>query len=165
MVLAMSDCTDLARQIMKTGETVGYKYPDQPQEVEMRGPTPVLDCLTPNDTSVCYPLPHQMDVTDGVELDIAALAIIKANQETNRLALEGYHQKVKEDFQTFYSNVSSSSLSLDNNLTLTAELIGHVDGTLTDLARNKLLSIFKGRARGRKKAFFPEIKLIIIKLL
>ena len=36
---------------------------------------------------------------------------------------------------------------MDNNLTLCSELIGHVDGTLTDLARSKLLSLFKGRAR------------------
>ena len=155
MVLAMSGST----QVRSAGESAGFKYPDKPQEVEMRGPTPVLDCLTPSDNSVCFPLPHQMDVTEGVEVDHLALGILRANQETNRLALEGYHEKMKSSFLSFYSSVSNSSRKLDNNLTLTAELIGHVDGTLTDLARTKLLSIFKGRARGRIKAFafIPEI--------
>ena len=127
MFLAMSGSMDLARQVRSAGETVGFVYPEKPVEVEMRGPTPVLDCLTPMDISGFSPLPAQMDVTDGVELDNMALSIIRANQETNRLALEGYHKKIKENFVTFYENVSKSSLNLDNNLTWTAELIGHVD--------------------------------------
>ena len=144
----MSGSTRLARHVRKAGEGVGYIYPEEPTEVELRGPTPVLDCLTPRDTSACFPLPLLTDPTDGVAgLDEVALAMIRANHETNRQALELYQAGVRKSFGDVYSDVNQSSLDLDNNLTLTSELIGHVDGTLTDLARSKLLSLFKGRAR------------------
>ena len=61
--------------------------------------------------------------------------------------MEGHEARFTYMFGSFYNNVSPASLSLDNNLTLTSELMGHVDGTLHDFARNKLLSLFKGRAR------------------
>ena len=145
----MSGSTSLARQVRSSGEDVGYVYPPEPVEVEMRGPTPVLDCLTPQDTSKFFPLPELLDPLDGVEgVDNVAASMIRANNDTNRQALVGYHQQMKEKFEKFYKNVSKSSLELDNNLTFGSELLGHVDGVLCDLARQKLLSIFKGRARG-----------------
>ena len=156
-VLAMSGSTSLARQVRSSGEDVGFLYPPEPVEVEMRGPTPVLDCLTPTDTSNFFPLPPLLDPLDGVDnVDIAAAAMIRANNDTNRQVLAGYHQKMKEKYERFYKNVSKSSLDLDNNLTLGSELIGHVDGVLCDLARQKLLSIFKGRARGSILIVGPE---------
>ena len=145
----MSGSTSLARQVRSSGEDVGYVYPPEPVEVEMRGPTPVLDCLTPQDTSKFFPLLELLDPLNGVEgVDNVAASMFRANNDTNRQALVGYHQQMKDKFEKFYKNVSKSSLELDNNLTFGSELLGHVDGVLCDLARQKLLSIFKGRARG-----------------
>ena len=39
-------------------------------------------------------------------------------------------------------------LGLDNTLQFTTQLVGHVDGAMAELARSKLLTIFKERARG-----------------
>ena len=40
-----------------------------------------------------------------------------------------------------YNGVAGTSLSIDSNLTSTAELVGHVVGTLKDLTCNKMLSV------------------------
>ena len=114
----------------------------------MRGPTPVLDYLTQESTNSFLPLPQLADPLDGVVgLDDVARSMIQANLATNNQALELYHGRVKKAWGDFYVDVAKASLELDNNLTLTSELIGHTDGVLTDLARTKLLSLFKGRAR------------------
>ena len=138
----MSGSTGLARHVRKAREKVCYTYPEEPREVEMRGPTPVLDYLTPESTNSFLPLPPLADPLDGVDgLDMTARAMIQANLETNKQALELYHSQVKKAWVDFYTDVLRASLDLDNNLTLTSELIGHTDGVLTDLARTKLLSL------------------------
>ena len=149
-VLAMSNSTDLARHVRKAGEDAGYKYPEEPPEVPMRGPTPVVDCLTPSETKDTFPLPGLTDPTEGViGLDDLSRSMIRTNHDSNLAAMVGFRETVAKQFDDFYQGVSKCSLALDNNLTSTSQLIGHVDGCLTDLARTKLLSMFKGRARGR----------------
>ena len=147
-VKAMSAATDLAREVRAAGENVGYTYPVKPLEVEMRGPTPVLDCLTPEDTSNFLPLPSMVDPLHGVQVDDVAKSLIRTNHATNMTALVEYHARASSAFARLYSPVAKSSLEIDNNLTFTSELIGHVDGTITDLAKKKLLTVFKGDARG-----------------
>ena len=148
-ILAMSQATQLARLTRATGETLGFSYPDKPVETTLRGPTPVLDYLSPIENSSFSPLPHVMDPTAGVEgLDEIQTAMINANHETNLKALEGFHGNMATNVKTFYNGIKDVSLNLDNNLQFTSELLSHVDGSMEDLARSKLLSIFKGRARG-----------------
>ena len=85
LVLAMSGSTALACHVRRAGEKVGYTYPQEPREVEMHGPTPVLDYLTPDSTSSFLPLPQLADPLDGVDgLDITARSMIQANLDTNR---------------------------------------------------------------------------------
>ena len=115
----------------------------------LRGPTPIKDYLSPQEVSFT-PVPHFMDPTEGVEgLDEVQLSMLKANHDVNLRALQNFHQKMADDVHTFYKGVKDVSLNLDNNLQFTSELLSHVDGSMADLARMKLLSIFKGRARGR----------------
>ena len=47
-----------------------------------------------------------------------------------------------------YNGVAGTSVSIDSNLTSTAELVGHVDGTLKDLTCNKMLSVLNEKAKG-----------------
>ena len=47
-----------------------------------------------------------------------------------------------------YNGVAGTSLSIDSNLTSTAELVGHVVGTLKDLTCNKMLSVLNEKAKG-----------------
>ena len=90
-----------------------------------------------------------MDLAEVVEgLDDIQASIIRANHDPNLLALQGYHEKVAKAVKAFYDGVATSSLGLDNTLQFTSALIGHVHGAMEDLARTKLLTIFKGRARG-----------------
>ena len=147
-VLAMSQATQLARLTRASGEVLGFTYPDKPTEIMLKGPTPVLDYLSPVESNFT-PLPHIMDPTDGVHgLDEIQLSILKANHETNLTALQGFHGNIVNKVKTFYNGVKDVSLNLDNSLQFTSELLSHVDGSMAELARSKLLSIFKGRARG-----------------
>ena len=46
LVLAMSCSTGLAHHVRKAREKVGYTYPREPKEVEICGPTPVLNYVS-----------------------------------------------------------------------------------------------------------------------
>ena len=89
-----------------------------------------------------------MDVLDEVEgLEDAQKAIIQANMEVNLAAVEGYRQKVTTLYSDVYNGAARASLTIDNTH-FTSELLGHVEGAMVELARNKLLTLFKSRARG-----------------
>ena len=149
-VLAMSGSTDLARHLRKMGEAAGFTYPEEPAKVVMKGPTPVLDFLTPADTSSFLPLPHLMCPTEGVEgLDPVTVSMIQANFQVTAQAVQGYQEQAAKLFLDLYEGAARSSLAIDNSLQFSSELFGHVDGALVELARSKLLSLFKGRASGR----------------
>ena len=90
-MLAMSQATQLARLTRASGESLGYSFPEQPIHSTLKGPTPVLDYLTPVE-NVFTPLPHIMDPTAGVEgLDEIQKSMITANHETSLKALKGFH--------------------------------------------------------------------------
>ena len=161
-VLAIRSATDLARHTRATGESLGYGYPSEPPEVLLRGPTKVLDYLTPT-SETFFPLPHVMDPLEGVQgLDEVQRSMIVANHNINLTALQDYHTKVSTAVRTLYNGVSQSSLRLDNCLQFGSELLSHVDGSLLELARNKVLSLFKGRARGD---FFRSVAVITLSQL
>ena len=101
MVLAILSATDLTRHVRASGEEFGYVYPEKPPEKQMRGPTPILDCLSPaNDNFLA--LPHVMDPLEGVDgLDDMQKSVIRANHETNLTTLQGYHQQVSKAVRAF----------------------------------------------------------------
>ena len=118
----------------------------------MRGPTPVHNCLTPLDTFGSPPLPPLKDPGEDLErLDDKTKRKISEADHENVWAMEGHQAKFTFMVGSCYSDVSSAFLSLDNNLTLTSELMGHVEGTLNDLASNKLLSLLIIRKYRQKK--------------
>ena len=47
-----------------------------------------------------------------------------------------------------YDGAATASLTIDQTCQFTGELLGHVDGAMVQMARNKLLTLFKSRARG-----------------
>ena len=47
MVLGILSAIDLARHVRASGEEFSYVYPEKPPEKQMRGPTPILDYLSP----------------------------------------------------------------------------------------------------------------------
>ena len=143
-VLAVSSATDLARHTSATGESIGYSYPTKPGEVPLRGPTMVLNFLTPLDAKLLQ-LPYIMDPSDGNDdLSNNQRAAVQANHNINMTARQEYHKNVSGLFTTFYDGVPQASLRLDNCLQFSSEMLSHVDDSLLDLARNKLLSLFKG---------------------
>ena len=90
-----------------------------------------------------------MDRLDGVTgLDEVQCSMIASNHNTNLVALHGYHARARESVRRFYDDVSKTSLQLDNHLQFTSELLSHVDGSIAGLAKTKLLTLFKHRARG-----------------
>ena len=148
LVLGVSSSTELARKIRKAGEAAGFKFPEEPAEVQMRGPTPVLDYLTPASDNF-KPFPDLMDPTDGVEnLDAVSISMIRANHEVNLTAIRGFQEEVVRLFKELYGGVSEESLRLDNALQFTLSLMGHVDGCLVELVRSKLLDLFKSHPKG-----------------
>ena len=66
MVLAISSATDLARHVRASGEEFSYIYPEKPPERQMRGPTPILDYLSPVNDNF-HALPHVTDPLEEVE--------------------------------------------------------------------------------------------------
>ena len=116
LVLALSHATELARHVRKSGEKFGYTYPEVAPEVQLKGPTPVLDYLSRGGEKVdgFLQLPHIMDPASGVTLDNMAASLVKANHETNLTALQGYHEKVSKAILNFYDGVVKSSLSIFN---------------------------------------------------
>ena len=55
---------------------------------------------------------------------------------------------MSDSVRGFYDGVSKTSLQLDNHLQFAIELLSHVDGSLAGLVKNKLLTLFRSRARG-----------------
>ena len=105
LVLALSHSTDLARHTRAAGESLGYKYPEQPAEINMRGPTPVQDYLTPTEDSFMA-LPHMLDPTDGVEnLDSVQLTLLNANHTTNLTELQKFHEAAVKAVRNLYDGV------------------------------------------------------------
>ena len=51
-------------------------------------------------------------------------------------------------YSDFYDGAARASLTIDQTYQFTSELLGHVDGAIVELARNKLLTLFKSMARG-----------------
>ena len=113
----------------------------------MLGPIKVADFLTPSEASF-MPKPVLEDPTVDVELEDVPKAIIKSIHESNVQAMDKFYESVLTLFNSFYDGVAKASLNFDNKLTFGLRLAGHVDGTLVELARQKLLSVFKGKARG-----------------
>ena len=90
-----------------------------------------------------------LDPLAGVDgLDATQEAMIRANHATNLTALEGFHKKAVDATSSFYTGVKEASLGLDNTLQFTCENVSHIDGQMADLARSKLLTIFRKGARG-----------------
>ena len=146
MILAVSGATELARVIRLAGEEAGYVYPEGPQEVKMMGPTATLDYLTPSSASF-PPLPDLQEPGDGVALDQLCASMVQATHEENMATLARYHEEMQQLFAKLYDGASTASRKIDNCLQFSLELLGHVDGSLVDLVKNKLLSLFKGRAK------------------
>ena len=145
----MSSNTVLARLVRAVGETVGYTYPEKPLEREMLGPSKVMDCLTPSISDKFFEIPQLVDLMEDVEgLDTVTQALINMHHEDNVKIMADFHAKMKTMFDEFYKGVSEACLAIDNKLTFTCRLLGHVDGSMAGLARRKLLQMFKGKARG-----------------
>ena len=88
-----------------------------------------------------------MSPTEGVEgLDPVKLSMINANMDVNLTSIAEYREKATNLFLKLYNGAAKSFLSIDNTLQLSSELIGHVDGSLVELARSRLLTLFKDRA-------------------
>ena len=51
-------------------------------------------------------------------------------------------------YSDFYDGAAGASLTIDQTYQFNSELLGHVDGAMVQMARNKLLTLFKSRARG-----------------
>ena len=51
---------------------------------------------------------------------------------------------------------------MDNSLQFGCQLFGHVDAGLVELARSKLLSIFKGKSSGKLLRFLRLCKSVIL---
>ena len=51
-------------------------------------------------------------------------------------------------YSDLYDGAARASLTIDQTYQFTSELLGHVNGAMVELARNKLLTLFKSRARG-----------------
>ena len=83
-------------------------------EVEMRGPTPVLDYFTPDSTISFLPLPQLADPLEGVEgLDDMARSLIQANLDTNR---HFYCKDLKSSpiFLKFSSDICSQNIHVEH---------------------------------------------------
>ena len=62
----------------------------------MRGPTPILDYLSPVNDNF-HALPHVTDPLEDVDgLEDIQKSVIRANHEINLTALQGYHQQVSQ---------------------------------------------------------------------
>ena len=94
MVLAILSATDLTRHVRAPGEEFSYIYPEKPPERQMRGPTPILDYLSPVNDNF-HALPHVTDPLEGVDgLEDIQKSVIRANHDINLTALQGYHQQI-----------------------------------------------------------------------
>ena len=51
-------------------------------------------------------------------------------------------------YSDFYDGAAGASLTIDQTYQFTSELLGHLEGAMVELARNKLLTLFKSMARG-----------------
>ena len=51
-------------------------------------------------------------------------------------------------YSNLYDSAARASLTIDQTYQFSSELLGHVDGARVELARNKLLTLFKSMARG-----------------
>ena len=89
-------------------------YPETPGKIKLLGPTLVADYLTPS-SQTFKSLPHMLDPWDGVGgLDDVQMATIRANHDTNLMALAGYYEQVSRDFSGFYKGVKDQALQIDN---------------------------------------------------
>ena len=127
LVLAI---TDLARHIRALGESLGYKHPDIVTEVTMFGLSPVLDFLT-STTDCFFRHPNYLTPLTG------------SGSWMRSISLQGYYVQAVKAGRTMYDGAANASLSLDNLLHFTPGNVAYVDGSLGDLARTKMLSIFK----------------------
>ena len=97
----MSGAIDLARKVRKAGEGVGFTY-DEPKEIQMQGPTPVMDCLTPADTSGLLELPHLEDPAKDIKgLDNVTKSLIQATHEVNVRAVANRQEKMAKRSEVF----------------------------------------------------------------
>ena len=51
-------------------------------------------------------------------------------------------------YSDLYDSAARASLTINQTYQYNSELLGHVDGAMVQMARNKLLTLFKSRARG-----------------
>ena len=99
-------------------------------------------------------------------MDEVQKSLVKANHDLNLKALEGYHEKAVSVGRTMYDGAAKASLHLDNLLHFTSGNVAHVDGSLGDLARSKMLSIFKSaQARGLLSIRLPRLKQHLFQVL
>ena len=52
--------------------------------------------------------------------------------------MEGYPQKVKALYSDLYNSAARASLTIDQTYQFTSELLGHVNGAMLELVRNKV---------------------------
>ena len=93
-----------------------------------------------------------MNVLDGCKnLTSEDYDIIMNNVGVNTQALEGHRQAMVSNVGKLYDVMSRGIVTIDSHLNFYFQMYGHLDGTLRDLIRSKLATLFNPRVRDEAK--------------
>ena len=94
------------------------------------------------------PLPHQLDVLDGVQgLTADQITKIRANLLVNETAMNGFRQDLVAKIGVLYDVVANSTTMTDTLVDFYFNLYSHCDGSLREFIRSKLACHFKENLR------------------
>ena len=142
---------------------MGFKYPSTAPVAQVFGPKQHKNHLA-YVSLPSFTLPHLMDVLDGCKNAtqvcyvtckyVINLSILQEDADTirknvlvNSQALDGYRLKVVDDVAKLYDNMSAGVVSIDAMLGFYFELYGHCDGSIRDLIRSKMASLFRNNLK------------------
>ena len=143
----MAEMDKILPDMRVLGKALGFLYPSKPPNEKVLGPR-----LQPNHLSyTCrptFPLPLLLDVTEGCKnLTTEDYEIIANNVQINSQVLEKYRTDLVGKVGDLYDRAASGFNYIDSSITFYLELYAHCDGSMRDLVRSKLATLFHQRLR------------------
>ena len=144
----MMEENDVAsRELKKLGRQIGFSYPSSPPEVVVFGNRKKLDYLAYEDKPG-FALPDMVEIMKGCkDLSERDSVQIQKNWQINLQSMGEYRAGMADHVVKLYDIAGRNFNSVDDKLALYTELYGHCDGSMRELVKGRLLSLFSPAVR------------------
>jgi hypothetical protein len=150
LLLVGAEIVSMHARFRAVGTAAGITYPNPPPEVDRFGPKSIPNFFV-GDMSPALKTVKLADIFDGVEMQQLPVDLrdkIQANHDHNQKKVNEILQEESGRFTDLYSVATDFGLMIESHLGVYFDMYAHVDGSLRELVRNKMLTLFRRDLQG-----------------